>query len=64
MPSFGGGSARKVDELGLPADANKFQITRSGKPRKIIITTTYSETVTLPLFEHTFIYTPKAEEAL
>ena len=28
----------KVDELGLPADANKFQITRSGKPRKIIIT--------------------------
>jgi hypothetical protein len=54
----------KVDELGLPADANKFQITRSGKPRKIIITTTYSETVTLPLFEHTFIYTPKAEEGL
>jgi hypothetical protein len=48
----------------LPADADKFQITRSGKPRKIIITTTYSETVTLPLFEHTFIYTPKAEEAL
>ncbi|HTG83520.1 MAG TPA: hypothetical protein VL853_01870, partial [Gemmatimonadales bacterium] len=28
----------KVDELGLPAEATKFQITRSGKPRKIIIT--------------------------
>jgi hypothetical protein len=55
----------KVDELGIPPEeANKWVITRSGKPRKITITTTYSETVTLPLFEHTFVYTPKAEEAL
>jgi len=55
----------KVDELGIPPEeANKWVITRSGKPRKITITTTYSEKVTLPLFEHTFIYTPKAEEAL
>ena len=54
----------KVDELGLPDEAKKFQITRSGKPRKIVITTHYSETVVLPLFTHTFIFTPTAEEPL
>jgi hypothetical protein len=54
----------KVEELEIPPEANKWVITRSGKPRKIVITTTYSETVHLPLFEHTFVYTPKAEEAL
>jgi len=54
----------KIEELNIPPEANKITIVRGGKPRKITITTTYSETVTLPLFEHTFIYTPKAEEAL
>jgi hypothetical protein len=54
----------KVDELGLPEEAHKFQISRSGKPRKITITTTYSETVVVPLFTHTFVFTPTAEEPL
>ncbi len=55
---------QKVDELVLPADAKKFQITRSGKPRKITITTQYSETVTVPLLTHTFYFTPMTEEPL
>jgi hypothetical protein len=55
---------QKVDELALPADAKKFEITRSGKPRKIVITTTYSETVTVPLLTHTFYFTPMTEEPL
>lgn len=54
----------KVDELGLPEEARKFVITRSGNPRRIIITTQYSETVRVPLFSHTFVYEPKAEEPL
>jgi hypothetical protein len=54
----------KAAELGLPEDAHKFQISRSGKPRKITITTTYSETVVVPLFTHTFVFTPVAEEPL
>jgi hypothetical protein len=54
----------KADELGLPDEARKFQISRSGKPRKITITTHYSETVVVPLFTHTFIFTPTAEEPL
>lgn len=54
----------KVEELNLPPEANKFTITRSGNPRKILITTSYSEQVNLPLFHHTFIFTPLAEESL
>ena len=54
----------KADELGLPEEAHKFQISRSGKPRKITITTTYTETVVVPLFSHTFTFTPTAEEPL
>jgi hypothetical protein len=55
---------QKVDELALPPEAKKFVITRSGKPRKITITTTYSETVTVPLLTHTFLFTPTTEEPL
>jgi hypothetical protein len=54
----------KADELGLPDESHKFQISRSGKPRKITITTQYSETVVVPLFTHTFVFTPTAEEPL
>lgn len=55
---------QKADELGLPPEARKFQITRSGKPRKILISSEYNETVTVPLLTHTFLFTPKAEEPL
>jgi hypothetical protein len=55
---------QKVDELSLPADAKKFTISRSGKPRKIVISTTYDETVTAPLLNYTFHFTPQAEEPL
>lgn len=55
---------QKVDELNLPADAKKFVITRSGKPRRIIITTTYDETVIAPLLNYTFHFTPETEEPL
>ena len=54
----------KVDELGLPEEARKWTITRSGKPRRIVITTTYAETVHAFLLTHTFTYEPKAEEPL
>jgi hypothetical protein len=54
----------KVDDLHLPPEARKFTITRSGNPRKITITSAYSETVSVPLISHTFVFTPKAEEPL
>lgn len=55
---------QKADDLGLPEEARKFQITRSGKPPKIIITTQYSETVDALLVSHTFHFSPTAEEPL
>jgi hypothetical protein len=55
---------QKVDQLGLPADAKKFQINRSGKPRRIVISTLYSETVTVPLLTYTFHFAPETEEPL
>jgi len=55
---------QKVDDLGLPEEARKFQISRSGNPRKIVITTQYSETVEVPLFSHTFTFMPTTEEPL
>jgi hypothetical protein len=55
---------QKVDELGLPPDAKKFQISRTGKPRRIVISTVYSETVTVPLLTYTFHFTPQTEEPL
>jgi len=54
----------KVVELGLPEEAKKFQITRTGRPRRITITCEYSETVKVTPFTHTFVFTPKAEETL
>ena len=54
----------KVDELHLPPDAQKFIIRRSGKPRTITIETTYSESVSLPLFNHTFVFHPSTVEPL
>jgi hypothetical protein len=54
----------KVDELGLPPEAQKFVIRRSGRPRTITITTEYSESVDLPLFKHTFVFKPQAVEPL
>ena len=55
---------QKADELALPVEAKKFIITRSGKPRRIVISTTYSETVVTPLLSHTFLFQPQAEEPL
>ncbi|MEO8201213.1 MAG: hypothetical protein ABI679_11875 [Gemmatimonadota bacterium] len=54
----------RVDELGLPQEAQKFVIKRSGKPRTISIETEYSESVDLPLFQHTFLFHPHLVEPL
>jgi hypothetical protein len=57
--------ASAIQEIGLPDDASSnLQITRSASPRQIAIETDYSETVHLPLFEHTFHLHPKATEPL
>ena len=54
-----------VQDIGLPDEAaTDLTITRSASPREITIETSYSESVHLPLFAHTFSFHPKATEPL
>ncbi len=53
-----------VQDIGLPSEAQQIQIVRRASPREIVIETTYSERVTLPLFNHTFTFHPKATQPL
>lgn len=48
----------------LPGAPPKFSITRGGQPNRITIETEYTDTVDLPLFKHTFVLRPKAQEPL
>ncbi|HEX6990289.1 MAG TPA: hypothetical protein VF151_00305 [Gemmatimonadales bacterium] len=54
----------KVDELGLPDEAQNVSVTRSSRPARIVIETRYSETLHLPLITPTFHLHPRAEEGL
>jgi hypothetical protein len=54
-----------VQDIGAPETASKnFTIRRTLSPREINIETAYSETVHLPLFNHTFEFHPRANEPL
>lgn len=54
-----------IEEIGLPDEATEqLTITRTPSPRVITIETRYSESVHLPLFDHTFYFHPKATESL
>jgi hypothetical protein len=55
--------SEEADSL-LPGGSPEFIITRGGHPNRITIETEYSEEVDLPLFKHTFVLRPKAEEPL
>ncbi len=41
-----------------------FKVTRNNEHRRITIETEYTDQVDLPLFKHTFVLRPRAEEAL
>jgi hypothetical protein len=48
----------------LPGGSPRFQVTRGGRPNRIVIETRYTERVDLPLFKHEFVLRPRAEEPL
>lgn len=54
----------KADQLALPPEASRFKIRRTGRPHVIVIETSYSETLDLPFFRHTFEFHPRAEAPL
>jgi hypothetical protein len=55
-----------VDEIGLPdsAGGGQLQIRRTESPREIVIETRYSETVSLPFFNHSFSFHPRTTQPL
>jgi hypothetical protein len=54
-----------ITDIGVPDSAgNRLVIVRSAQPREIRIETVYSESVSLPLFHHTFVFRPKATQPL
>lgn len=68
-PSISDGVIRRrllttVDELGLPAEAQRIEIKRTARPRQISIEAEYSEDVSLPLFKYTFRFKPHAVAGL
>jgi hypothetical protein len=55
-----------VEEIGLPDSAGGRQllIRRTASPREIVIETRYSETVSLPFFNHRFSFHPRTSQPL
>ena len=53
----------QADSL-FPGKAPRFKITRGGHPNRITIETKYTDQVDLPLFKHSFVMHPRAEEPL
>ena len=55
-----------IEEIGLPDSAGVRQlfIRRSASPREIVIETRYSESVSLPFFNHSFSFHPRASQPL
>ena len=53
----------QADSL-LTGGSPRFKITRGGHPNRIIIQAEYTDRVDLPLFKHTFVLRPRAEEPL
>lgn len=52
----------QVREIGLPPEATRFRIRRTGRPNRIVIETSYSETLELPLIEARVItFSPRVE---
>lgn len=55
-----------VEEIGVPDSAGGRQllVRRTASPREIVIETRYSESVSLPFFNHNFNFHPRATQPL
>ena len=55
---------QKIQELSLPEEARRISIRRRGRPREVIITTTWQDTLNLPFRQLILTRKPEAREAL
>lgn len=54
----------QADSLFAGGPRPHFKITRRNEPKRIVIESEYTDQVDLPLFKHTFVLRPRAEEPL
>ena len=55
-----------IEEIGLPdsAGGRQLRVLRMALPRQMVIETHYSESVTLPFFNHSFSFHPRVTQPL
>jgi hypothetical protein len=54
----------KAEELDLPSSATNIRIRRLARPREIVITTAWKETIDLPFYEWVVTFRPEARALL
>jgi hypothetical protein len=54
----------KATELGLPPDAQRITIRRQGRPRMVIITASWPDTIAVPFYGIPITYRPEARAPL
>ncbi len=68
-PSIDDGTIRRrllqtIDNLGLPVEARQLRIRRINRPREIIISTTWQETIILPFYSRVQRFRPQVRERM
>ncbi len=68
-PSIDDGTIRRrllqtIDNLGLPMEARQLRIRRINRPREIIISTTWQETIILPFYTRVQRFRPQVRERM
>jgi hypothetical protein len=55
---------RTAQDLGLPPEAQRFRIRRFARPREIVITTSWQDTLALPFYSRPITRRPEARAQL
>ncbi len=68
-PSIDDGAIRRrllqtIDDLGLPLEARRLRIRRISRPREIIISTSWEETIVLPFYTRVQRFAPEVRERM
>ncbi len=69
-PSIDDGAIRRrllqtMGDLGLPLEARRrLRINRTSRPREIVISTSWEETIVLPFYTRVQIFTPEVRERM
>ena len=55
---------RQAQELGLPTQAQRFRVRRLARPREVVITTSWQDTLRFPFVSHPVTRRPEARAPL